>query len=96
MWSFNEGCLSIPDVREDIERNSILHMNFYDEDFNLHKNIMFSGLSARIIQHEYDHIEGTLFTDHLSAIRRRLLKKRLTDISKGKVDINYKMRFPNK
>jgi peptide deformylase len=95
-WSFNEGCLSIPEVREDIERLAIVHISYYDEAFNFHENEVFSGLSARIIQHEYDHIEGKLFTDHLSGLRRRLLKKRLADISKGKVDIQYKMRFPAK
>ena len=95
-WSFNEGCLSIPEVREDIERPRIVHINFYDENFKYHENVVFSGLAARIIQHEYDHIQGTLFTDHLSALRKRLLKKRLTDISKGKVDISYRMRFPLK
>lgn len=95
-WIFNEGCLSIPDIREDVERPKIVHMSFYDEDFNFHEDVVFSGLGARIIQHEYDHIQGILFTDHLSAIRKRLLKKRLTDISKGKVDIHYRMRFPNR
>lgn len=95
-WIFNEGCLSIPDVREDVERPQIVHISFYDEDWHYHKDVVFNGLAARIIQHEYDHIQGILFTDHLSPLRKRLLKKRLTDISKGKVDIHYRMRFPLK
>ncbi len=95
-WVFNEGCLSIPDIREDIERPKIVHLSYYDENFTFHKHVVFSGLSARIIQHEYDHLQGILFTDHLSAIRKRLLKKRLSDISKGQVDVHYRMRFPVK
>lgn len=95
-WVFNEGCLSIPDVREDVDRPRIVHISYYDENFKFHKDVVFSGLAARIIQHEYDHIQGILFTDHLSAIRKRLLKKRLGEISKGKVDIHYRMRFPDK
>jgi peptide deformylase len=96
LWTFNEGCLSIPEVREDIVRHKTLHLRYYDQDFNFHEDVVFSGLAARIIQHEYDHIEGKLFTDHLSGLRKRLLKKRLTDISKGKIDVSYKMRYPNK
>lgn len=92
-WKFNEGCLSIPEIREEIERNPYIHLSYYDEGFNFHKE-RFSGIEARIIQHEYDHIEGTLFVDHISALRRRLLKRKLTDISKGKIDVNYKMKFP--
>ena len=94
-WSFNEGCLSIPDIREDVMRPETIHITFYDEQFKRHEKI-FSGIPARIILHEYDHIEGVLFIDHVSAFRRALLKKKLIDISKGKVDVDYKMRFPVK
>jgi peptide deformylase len=94
-WSYNEGCLSIPAIREDIQRKANLHIKYYDENFKYHEED-YSGLAARIIQHEYDHIEGKLFTDHISILRKRLLKKRLTGISKGEVDVSYKMRFPLK
>jgi len=92
-WVFEEGCLSIPDIREDVNRNPDVLMEYYDENFKLHKET-FTGLIARVIQHEYDHIEGILFTDHLSGLRKRLLKGRLANISKGKVSVNYRMRFP--
>lgn len=95
-WTFNEGCLSIPDVREDVDRPEIVHISYYDENFKFHENVVYSGLSARIIQHEYDHIQGVLFTDHLSALRKRLLKKKLIDISKGRIDVGYRMKFPSK
>lgn len=94
-WSFNEGCLSIPGIREDVERQSELYIAYYDEGFNYHEE-KYSGLAARIIQHEYDHIEGVLFVDHISMLRKRLLRKRLSDISKGIVDVNYRMKFPLK
>lgn len=94
-WVFNEGCLSIPKIREDVLRKPKIRIQYYDEDFNFHDQT-FEGLIARVIQHEYDHIEGKLFTDKISPLRRRLLKGKLTDISKGKVQIGYKMRFPNK
>lgn len=92
-WPFNEGCLSIPDIREDVYRQETIVMSYYDEDWKHHEET-FSGMAARIIQHEYDHIEGKLFTDKLSALRRRLLEKKLSDISKGLVDVDYKMKFP--
>ena len=93
-WAFNEGCLSIPNIQEDVFRNGDIKLEYYDENFKKHtKN--FSGIAARIIQHEYDHIEGVLFTDKLTPLKKRLLKSKLSNISKGKVDINYKMRFPN-
>ncbi|MFL2585062.1 MAG: peptide deformylase [Parvicellaceae bacterium] len=94
IWPFSEGCLSIPGVREDVERKSIIKISYYDENWNFFEQ-SFSGLAARIIQHEYDHIEGILFTDHLKPLKRRLLKRKLDDISKGKVDVDYKMKFPN-
>lgn len=94
-WTFNEGCLSIPGIREDIDRNAFVHLQYLDENFT-ERNEIFKGLAARIIQHEYDHIEGILFTDKLSPLKKRLIKGKLTDISAGKVDVDYKMRFPVK
>jgi len=92
-WPFNEGCLSIPDIREDIYRQKNVRVSYYDENWKHHEEA-FSGMAARIIQHEYDHIEGKLFTDKLSPLRRRLIEKKLNDISKGIVDVEYKMKFP--
>ena len=93
-WAFNEGCLSIPDVREDVFRKPKITIEYLDENFESHKE-SFDGLIARVIQHEYDHIEGVLFTDKLSSLKKRLIKGRLTNISKGKIDVDYRMRFPN-
>lgn len=93
-WAFNEGCLSIPDVREDVFRQSDIVLEYQDENFEKHKDT-FTGIVARIIQHEYDHIEGILFTDKLSPLKKRLIKTKLSNISKGKVSIDYRMRFPN-
>ncbi|WP_271424796.1 peptide deformylase [Aequorivita sinensis] len=93
-WAFNEGCLSIPDVREDVFRQPEIVMEYYDENFKKHKE-SFKGMVARIIQHEYDHIEGILFTDKLSPLKRRLIKSKLANISKGKINIDYRMKFPN-
>jgi peptide deformylase len=92
-WAFNEGCLSIPDIREDVYRKSTVRISYYDENWKHHEET-FSGMAARVIQHEYDHIEGKLFTDRLNPLRKRLLEKRLNDISKGIVDVEYKMKFP--
>ena len=92
-WAFNEGCLSIPDIREDVSRLDTLTLRYQDEHFEEHTEV-FGGVLARIIQHEYDHIQGVLFTDRLSTLKKRLLKGKLTDISKGKVQVDYKMRFP--
>jgi peptide deformylase len=94
-WAYEEGCLSIPGIREDVMRNEKLRIRYYDENWNEHTE-EFDGLAARVIQHEYDHIEGKLFTDKLSAFKRRLLKNRLANISKGKVDVDYRMKFPLK
>ena len=91
-WLFNEGCLSIPEIREDISRKSAIEIEFFDENFKKCTK-KFDSLTARIIQHEYDHIEGVLFTDKLSSLRKRVLKGKLTNISKGKIEVNYKMRF---
>lgn len=92
-WAFNEGCLSIPDVREDVFRKPQIVIEYQDEDFNSHRET-YSGLAARVIQHEYDHIEGILFTDKLSSLKKRLIKSKLANISKGKIKVDYKMRFP--
>lgn len=89
---FNEGCLSIPEIREDVNRNPILTIEYFDENFKKHIDT-FSGLTARVIQHEYDHIEGVLFVDKISPLRKRMIKGKLIDIQKGKVNVNYKMRF---
>ena len=94
-WSFNEGCLSIPDVREDVFRKSKIKIKYQDEDFEWIKE-EFDGLKARIIQHEYDHIEGILFTDYLSPLKRRMLRRKLVDISKGSIKVSYRMKFPSK
>ncbi len=93
-WAFNEGCLSIPDVREDIFRNETIKIEFLDENFKKHTK-EFNGIVARIIQHEYDHIEGVLFTDKLSPLKKRLIKGKLSNISKGKIRVDYRMRFPD-
>ena len=90
-WIFNEGCLSIPEIREDISRKSSITIEYYDESFMKHTNV-FDGLAARVIQHEYDHINGVLFTDKLSPLRKRMIKRKLNDISKGKVKTDYQMR----
>ncbi|MGI9527933.1 MAG: peptide deformylase [Weeksellaceae bacterium] len=92
-WKFNEGCLSIPGIREDISRKETITLRYQDEDFNEHTKT-FSGIAARVIQHEYDHTMGILFTDYLSAFKKRLIKKKLTNITNGKVTVDYKMRFP--
>lgn len=92
-WSYNEGCLSIPKIREDITRQSVVTLEFMDENFQQHMRT-YQGLTARIILHEYDHIDGKLFIDHISPLKRKLMKGKLTDISKGKVKVDYKMMFP--
>ena len=92
-WKFNEGCLSIPEVREDVKRKSTIKIEYYDENFVKHTDT-FSDMRARVIQHEYDHIEGILFTDHLSSLKKKLVKGKLVKISHGDVAVNYKMRFP--
>jgi peptide deformylase len=92
-WSFNEGCLSIPEIREDINRHESLTISYYDENWKHHEET-YNGLAARIIQHEYDHIEGKLFIDKLSPLRKAMLNKKLGSISKGLVKVEYKMKFP--
>lgn len=91
-WMYNEGCLSIPKIREDIAREELITLEYLDENFQPHIKT-FNGITARIIQHEYDHIEGKLFIDHMKPLKRKLLKGKLDDISKGKVKVDYKMVF---
>ena len=94
-WGFNEGCLSIPKIREEVFRKEKITISYYDENWAL-KEEVYDGYAARIIQHEYDHIDGILFTDHLSPLKKRLLKNKLQNISKGDISIDYRMRFPMK
>lgn len=94
-WDFEEGCLSIPNIREKISRKEKVKIKYYDEEWNL-KEEEFDGMKARIIQHEYDHIEGKMFVDYLSSLKKKLLKGKLADISKGKVDTEYRILAPSK
>jgi len=93
--AFNEGCLSIPDVREDVMRQTTIEIEYYNEKFKYITEEI-SGIAARIVQHEYDHIEGILFTDRLGSLKKKLLKTKLMQISRGKVEPDYLMRFPSK
>ena len=92
-WSFQEGCLSIPKIRENVTRKPDVVVSYYDENWKLHEE-KYSGYAARIIQHEYDHIEGILFTDYLTPLKRKLLQKKLNNITDGLIEIDYKMSFP--
>ena len=92
-WDFTEGCLSIPNIREDISRREMITIRYYDESFE-EIELTLKGLAARIVQHEYDHIEGVLFIDKLSSLKKKLLKGKLNDISNGKIKTEYKMRYP--
>ncbi|MGB8705215.1 MAG: peptide deformylase [Gillisia sp.] len=92
-WAFGEGCLSIPEIREDVFRKPEITIEYQDQDFNTFTET-YTGLAARVIQHEYDHIEGILFTDKLSSLKKRILKSKLSNISKGKIKADYKMKFP--
>lgn len=92
-WEYNEGCLSIPKIREDIKREPNVTISYDDENFVQHTR-SYTGITARIILHEYDHIEGKLFIDHLPLLKRKLLKSKLNDISKGKIRVDYRMSFP--
>lgn len=94
-WAYNEGCLSIPKIREDIYRAEEVTLEYEDENFQKHTKT-FNGITARIILHEYDHIEGKLFIDYLSPLKKRLLRRKLDDISKGAVKVDYRMLFPKK
>jgi peptide deformylase len=92
-WNFIEGCLSIPNIREDIKRKEKITIKYYNESFE-EIVLGLQGLAARVVQHEYDHIEGVLFIDKLSSLKKKLLKGKLNDISKGKIKTEYKMRYP--
>ncbi|MCX8485784.1 MAG: peptide deformylase, partial [Crocinitomicaceae bacterium] len=92
-WSFQEGCLSIPSIREHVSRQEKVLITYFDENWKFHEET-FDGYAARIIQHEYDHIEGVLFTDHLSPLKKKMLTKRLQNITSGRIDVDYKMSFP--
>jgi len=92
-WAFNEGCLSIPDINEDVFRQEKITVEYLDENFEKYTEV-FDGLAARVFQHEYDHIEGILFTDKISSLKKRLIKKKLENISKGKINPKYRMKFP--
>lgn len=93
-WAFNEGCLSIPDIREDVFRQESVSFEYQDENFETHKQTL-TGIAARVFQHEYDHLEGILFTDKLSSLKKRIIKKKLEKISLGKINVDYRMKFPN-
>jgi peptide deformylase len=92
-WNFEEGCLSIPGIREEVTRNEKIVIRYFDENWQEYEK-EFDGIAARIIQHEYDHVEAVLFTDKLSGFKKRLLKGKLFSISRGEVDVDYPMRFP--
>jgi peptide deformylase len=94
-WVMNEGCLSLPEIREDISRPETVKIKYLDEDFNEHIDV-FSGFTSRVIQHEYDHLEGKMFVDYLNPLKKRILKSKLTAISKGKVIPKYRIKVPGK
>lgn len=94
-WFFNEGCLSIPLLREDVERHSKVRIQYYDPEWNFHDEV-YDGVKARIIQHEYDHLEGVMFVDRLNPLRKKLISGRLNAISKGKVKVDYNIRISSK
>ena len=95
LWPFQEGCLSIPKIRENVSRKERIYVSYYDENWSFHRE-EFDGYKARIIQHEYDHLEGILFTDKLSPLKKKLLSKRLGNVSIGMVEVDYKMKFNKK
>jgi len=92
-WTYEEGCLSIPDIRCDVDRPPQIKLRYLDENFEEHEQV-FTGMNARVIQHEYDHVDGILFTDHVKPIKKRLLRRKLDNIRKGKAKADYKMKFP--
>jgi peptide deformylase len=92
-WAYNEGCLSIPKIREDVNRNEKVTIEFEDENFQAYTKT-FNGITARVILHEYDHIEGKLFIDYIKPLKRKLMKRKLDDITKGKIKVDYRMVFP--
>jgi peptide deformylase len=91
-WGYEEGCLSIPDIRGEVDRPPQLRLRYQDENFETHEEV-FTGMNARVIQHEYDHIDGILFTEHLKPIKKRMIKRKLDKIKQGKADPDYKMKF---
>lgn len=91
-WAYEEGCLSIPDIRGDVNRPPQLRIRYFDENFQEHEEV-FTGINARVIQHEYDHIDGVLFTEHLKPLKRKLVRRKLDNIRKGKIAVDYKMKF---
>ncbi len=93
--TYEEGCLSLPQIREEVVRPSQVRIEYYDENWKLREEV-YDGLRARVIQHEYDHLDGRLFVDRINPIRRKLLSSRLSAISKGKVETDYKIVFPKK
>ncbi len=93
IWPFTEGCLSIPEIREDVFRHERITIEYMDENFEKHTDVL-DGLAARVVQHEYDHTEGIMFTDKISSLKKRLIKKKLENISKGKINPDYRMKFP--
>ena len=92
LWAFNEGCLSIPGIHEDVTRHDTITIEYFDENFKKHTDV-YDGLRARVIQHEYDHIEGLLFTDKISSFKKRLIEKKLKNIMEGKTNVDYRMKF---
>lgn len=94
-WVMNEGCLSLPEIREDVVRPDTIKIRYQDVDFNFHEEI-YSGFTSRVIQHEYDHLEGVMFVDYLNPLKKRILKSKLTAISKGKVIPKYRIKVPGK
>lgn len=92
LWTYEEGCLSIPDIRGDVDRPPQVRLRYLDEHFQPHEEV-FTGMNARVIQHEYDHIDGILFIEHLKPIKRRLVRRKLDSIRKGKVSVDYRMKF---
>jgi len=93
LWAYEEGCLSIPNIRGDVERNKVIKIKYLDESFNEHVETI-EGINARVIQHEYDHIEGLLFTEKLKPLKKRMIKRKLEAIKKGNIQVEYRMKFP--
>jgi peptide deformylase len=94
-WTMNEGCLSLPEIREDVKRPDVVRMRYFDERFKPHEEV-FKGYAGRVIQHEYDHLEGVLFIDYLTPLKKRLLKSKLKNIATGKVQPHYRIKVPAK
>jgi peptide deformylase len=94
-WPFEEGCLSIPNIREEVSRQEVVKIEYYDENWDLYEEEL-DGFCARVVQHEYDHIEGVLFTDKIGPLRRKMIQSKLQDIARGHTNVSYRMRFPKK